>query len=282
MGAFLNAVQSATKPLVWLDPTDYAGGLLAAGAIPWLDCAALVAWRRKAQSLLRSDVVALPLEVVCAEWLAGDAQLKGAMAAKQRVLHPLKALLADVSLRSYLLELARSLRASFAGLPFALVAPSPRAWAGRAYTQTHGAPPDIAIGDEEVESAATYVADFLRTFADCAVDALLLEESLSTQSASREGADLYQPAFNVAAHYRWDIGLHLPADRDGDLRGGAAAFAVAPRARGIPTGLMVPAGFWSGESLPGLQGGDFRYAAIPRGAEPECVLERVALLRESA
>jgi hypothetical protein len=282
MGAFTDAMKSGTHPLVWLDLTDYAGRVLAGGAIPWLDCAAFLAWQRKAQALLKSGVVGLPLATVCEEWAAMHAELVAAMRAKQRILFPLKALLADDALRSHLLEMVRSLRASFSHLPLALVAPYPRTWANRAHAQAHSLQPEAVVNDDDAEVAATYVADFLRTFSDCGVDVLLLEESAVVPASSLESIELQQAVFNLAAHYRWEVGLHLPRGGVCSLRGTAATFVIAPGPCDIPTGLIVPENFWSGEALPALRPGDFLYATIPAQVSPEFVLDGLAVLGGSA
>ena len=109
------------------------------------------------------------------------------MAAKRRAVYPLKTLLADEGLRAHLVELARNLRAGNAGLPLVLVLPSPRRWL--ALAQEQGAPGETGEADEEaIDSASVYIADFLRAFGDCGVDAMLLldeQESAESEPASR-------------------------------------------------------------------------------------------------
>src|SRR5882757_3842478 len=95
---------------LWLDYDAYAGALLANGSVPWLDVDALVGWMRKAQSLLKSDVVAVPMATVVEQWLAVHPELKTAMAARRRAVFPLKTLLADAALRTHLVELSKALR----------------------------------------------------------------------------------------------------------------------------------------------------------------------------
>lgn len=264
---------------LWLDYSAYAGRLLANGTVPWLDVDAASGWVRKAQSLLRSDVVVLPLGEVAASWLEANPDLVKAMGAKRRTVFPLKTLLADEALRAHLVELARVLRSSFTKLPLVLSLPSPRLWLAQAYAQA--LPGEAAeIDADAVDSAAAYMADFLRAFAECGVDGLVLEESAESEPQTAEDQRLYQPVFNVAAHYRWDVGLRLPpgsrcaAGKDG------LAFLLAPRGQdGLPVGIRVPQGFWSGEAPPECLLGGFRYAEIPADAKPESVLDRLAALR---
>ena len=48
---------------------------------------------------------------------------------------------------------------------------------------------------------------------------------------------------------------------------------------GIPNGLWLPDGFWSGASAEAPAAGGFRYARVPADGKPETVLERLATLR---
>ena len=262
---------------LWLDYGAYAGRLLANGAVPWLDVDAASGWLRKAQSLLKSDVVSLPVAAVAADWLRAHPELVGAMAVKRRNVFALKTLLADEGLRAHLATLALVLRASFAGAPLVLALPSPRLWVTLAHAQAH-AGETAEVDADAVDGAAAYVADFLRGFAEAGLDGLLLEESGETEPASAEDLQLYQAVFNVAAHYRWETGLRLPLGRCAAATG--LGFVLAPQAvAGARLGLRVPAAFWDGAPPPGCPDGGFRFAEIPAGASPEGVLERLAALR---
>jgi hypothetical protein len=274
MGRFTELLEAGERPL-WLDATDYAGRLLANGAIPWFDLAAFIAWHGKAHALLRPDVVALPLAPLTAAWLAAHPALADAMKAKRRSVWPLKTLLADDAFRRHAEELLRALRASHEQLPLALVLPSPRHWLAGAYVAAHGAAPEA--GEDEIDSAAMYLADFLRTFGNAGLDAILLEEDARSEPRSLAEVGWYQPVLNVAAHFRWDAGLHLPVAAD--YPGGEAGFdfIVAPRViAGQASGVVPDSGFWQGEAVPAA---DFFLVRIPGDAEPETVLERLALLR---
>lgn len=239
--------------LLWLDYTDYAGTLLAGGRVPWLDVGALLAWQRKAQALLRSDVVALPVGAVAAAWLGAHPALAAAMAAKSRTVFALKALLADEALRSHMRELAEGLRAGFESAPLALVCAAPRAWAGHAYLQAHGR--QAEIDDDAADSAAVQVADFLRVFGESGIDVLMIEES--------DGGAEEQPVLNVAAHYRWEV-----VRRD----------AEALRFDDIAT-PAIPETYWNGGAVQVPGNGGLQYARIPADAQPEAVLDRLARLR---
>jgi len=276
MPAFMDLLSGSRKPL-WLDYSDYAGVLMNKGTVPWLDAAALIAWQRKAQGLLKSDVLAFPVAAVCAAWLDAYPDLRSAMGSKTRTVFAIKTLLADESLRAHLLELARGLRACFAELPLALVCPSPRRWTGLAYQQAHGAAAEVE--DDDADSAAVYIADFLRSFGDVGIDVLLLQEADDGAATAAEALALYQPVLNIAAHYRWAVGLFAPA---GFKDGGSAGlnFVVAAAAHpGVASGCIVPADYWSGAAATDCPPAGFRYATIPADAQPESVLQRLAGLR---
>lgn len=275
MPALLQQLGSGGHGL-WLDYRAYAARLLANGTAPWLEADAAGAWLRKAQSLLKSDVAVLPAADVAEQWLRAHPPLAAAMAAKSRAVFPLKTLLGDEALRAHLVELARVLRALFDKLPLVLAVPSPKRWLTLAHAQAFaGEAPELDA--DTVDSAAAYVADFLRAFADCGIDGLLLCEDAASAPASAEDLSLYQAVFNVAAHYRWDAGLQLPPGSSG-AAGDGPTFVLADQAlAGLPTGIVVPPAFWTGAGAP--PSGAFRYAEIPAEAQPERVLERLALLR---
>jgi hypothetical protein len=276
MGRLAELLSSGKRPL-WIEATAYAERLMANGQVPWGDAAEVVAWHRKAQGLLKSDIVALPVGAVAEAWRQGDSELAAEMSAKKRTTAPLKILLASESLRAHLVEILKGLRASYASQPLALVVPSPRRWVGDAYATAHGEAAEV--GEDEADGAAMYVADFLRAFGESGVDVLLLDESEQSMPANAAEIKWYQSVFNIAAHYRWDSGLRMPLSRDiAGVEG--VDFCIAPQAvNGLPTGVAVDAAFWQGGSAPDVAAGGFRYAEIPVDAVPETTLERLAALR---
>lgn len=277
MGALTERLTAGGRGL-WLDYGAYAARLLAGGQVPWLDADAAGAWLRKAQSLLKSDVATLPVAAVVEAWLQAKPGLVAAMGAKQRTVYALKTLLADEPLRAHLAGLARVVRAGLPGTPLVLALPSPRLWVGLAHTQAHSGEA-AEVDADAVDSAAAYVADFLRGFAEVGLDGLLLQESAPTEPAGAGDLELYQAVFNVAAHYRWEVGLCLPQGR-GALAAPGLAYVLAPVVvPGMATGLCLPAEFWGGAAAPAAPAGGFRYAEIPAAANPEGVLERLAALR---
>lgn len=277
MGRLADLISSGKRPL-WIEATAYAERLMANGAVPWCDVAEVVAWHRKAQGLLKSDVVSLPLDRVAEAWRQGDAELAEEMGAKKRTTAPLKTLLACEPLRDHIVEILKGLRASYGNAPLALVAPSPRRWVGDAYAAAHGEAAEV--GEDEADSAAMYMADFLRSFGESGVDVLLLDESVDSAPAGAAEVKWYQSVFNIASHYRWECGLRLPVAKD--IAGAEGLdFCVSPAAvNGLATGIAVCGEAWSGGGVPEVPDGGFRYVEIPVDAVPEAALERLSALRQ--
>jgi hypothetical protein len=279
VGVLLDKI-NLLRPLVWLDDLAYAERLLGGGRTDWLDATGLVAQRRKAAGLLRADLTVLPAAAMAAAWIEVRPELRQAMAARPRAVVPLRTLLADPGLRARLDELIRALRAGLPGRPLVLAIPSPRRWLAEAWHATHGAAATLSAGAEEIDTAAVYVAEFLRSFGESGLDAVLLQEAPGAEPASATEIAWYQPVLNIAAHYRWDLGLQLP---DGSGFAGPVqhlAFVIAPQPPpGCAAGLALGGGFWSGAPPPQAPAGGFLFAVVPVDAVPERVLERLALLR---
>ena len=270
--------EPADRPLLWLDYADYAAGLLAGGTPPWLNTADCIAWLRKAQGLLQSGVVALPLDVVASAWVSAHADLRQAMAARKKVGYPLRVLLGDAALRGYLVELLNGLRASFGASTLALTCPVPGAWLVQAYRDAFGDAASAEVDDDAVDSASVHIADFLRVFGQSGVDALLLDDSFDAAVVAQSRLALYQPVFNVCGHYRWDAGLLAPEGLE-DGKPTDMTFVVTRASTGDLGGfVLVPESFWT-EGVLADRAGKRLYARIPADGTPEVVLQRLSELR---
>lgn len=282
MRGLIAAIRAAASPMLWLEDATYAGQLLAGGRTPWLDATEYVAFRRKAQNLLRPDLNAVPLVGFLRAWVTARADVREAMAARKRAVFPVRTLLADDGLRSQLMQTLSGLRAAFSASPLVLRLPSPRALVCEAWRLAFGRQAEVDVGADEIDSCAVYVAEFLRSFGASEVDGLLLDESIGTEPANAEELGWYQPVINIATHYRWDLGLHLP---DGSGYAGAAtamAFVIAPRP--IEAGLWIPAlppTVWDSPAPFTPAAGPARYLEVPTDAVPEQVLVRLAELRRA-
>jgi hypothetical protein len=270
VGAWLDRLAASTRPLLWLDDIDYSERLLAGGAAPWLDVASLVSWRRKALVLFDPDQVTLPLAPLSAAWIREHEALRKEMAAKRRATAPLRTLLASVGLRAHVAETLGAFRAS-SPLPLALVIPSPRRWVMDAQRAAFG---EAATADEDAsDGASVIIADFLRSFGECGVDVLLLEEDSASAPASSGELGWYRSTINVARHYGWDVGLRseLPLDAQGEID-----FVISPSSTRY---VEVGADFWSTGAIAPLSAGGFRFLTVPADAQPQIVLDRLDALR---
>jgi hypothetical protein len=279
VAALLERLHDSTRPPLWLDDTAYSTRLFGHDPESWLDVGGVIAFRRKAVALLRPDVIVLPVDVVVSALMRKNPELL--MGVKMRAIAPLRRLLADQDLRGVLVDLAHALRSAFPASTLALVMPSPRRWVGDAYRAAFGDSSDITVGQEETDSSAVYVAEFLSSFGDAGADCVLLVESADSEPTSAAEIGWYQPVINLAKHYRWDLGIYLPtADSfSGEVSG--VDFVVAPRAlAGVPAGAITPLEFWAGADARAVPPGGFRFARIPPDAIPEQVLERLTVLRQ--
>jgi hypothetical protein len=281
MSGLMARIQGGTKPLLWLDDADYAERLLSAGRTPWCDGAAYLAFRRKAHGLLKPDLWALPLSRMLTAWVDAHPALRQAMSAKPRLLVPARTLLADAALRTYLADLLGSLQSGGVGDPLLLAMPSPRALIRQAWQLAFDAAPEDALGEDEIDTCAVYVADFLRSFAATDIAGLLLEEDADDAPASADEVAWYQPVLNVATHFRWAVGLSVPDGCGCVAAPLPAQFVIAPQSLPVqvPQGRVLADDFWTGAAPPATTMDGFFYARVPADAVPEQVLARLSVLR---
>ncbi|MFT4020438.1 MAG: hypothetical protein QM666_02845 [Acinetobacter sp.] len=265
----LTQLLNSGRKILWLDYSDYVEMLLAQGNTPWLDVAPYVALKSTAQSLLRSDVIQLPVESVCAAWIAAHPTLREEMASKKRIGFALKTLLADAKLREHLLALINGLRMSFANIPLALVCPSPHAWMMQAYQMVHGTQNILEFDEDDIDSGSVYIADFLRIFGDSGLDILLLKESANISPM----LELYQSVINVATHYRWEVGIHVT----GEIAENSLDFVISPQPNTV--GRELAPECWIDDTVPDYPNKGFFFVRVPADAKPERVLARIAQLK---
>lgn len=175
-----------------IDWIDYAQALL--GRADWADAASIAALFDKAQRLLPSDLLVLPV-IRHAEAQALRADLRAALAARPAGAQPLRTLLADNALRGTVAATLTRLGESAGAATLALGLPAPEAFATVA-TSLAGLPA-VAADADLADDAAVYLADFVRAFAAAPITALRLSETAFS------GLDA--PIVRVAAHYGWEV-----------------------------------------------------------------------------
>lgn len=268
-GAFVARAGADGQSLLWIDAVDYGHRLLLNGKpMPWDDVGAYLAFARRLQSLLESDVLSLDLGRFFRDRVAQSPALAAAMGEKRRATFPLRTMLADSGARTRLVELVAAVSASHPGLPLLLELPAPADWLCAAW-QAAKKGPAPEIDTEIAETAAMYVADFLRCFAGSTVAGVLLHAG----DAPLDPA-VCQPLANVAAHYRWSFGAKV------EEAGHGFDFIVADHpVAGCLTGLNYRLGAGPPPARPA---NTFLVVQVDADAEPDAVLEQLAALRDAA
>ncbi len=272
---------AADRTPLWIDAWGYGEKLLNKGQpAPWDDVAGLVSLANKLQDLVGSDVLTVEVLPFYDYWLARHPALLQAMAEKRRLGYPLRTLLADPEARSQLHQIVEALGDSHAEVPLVLALPSPRQWMGRACCQARGIE-SVEVSWDDAESASMYLADYLRSFADCRLGGVLVRDLPGEGPADASELARYQPLINVAQHYRWCVVLDGGAVTAIDGCDGNHVLTLGGAIDGL-TGLRIT-DFDNPGDLPTLAGGKhYCHVQVPEGAIPERVLECLENLRRSA
>jgi hypothetical protein len=170
-----------------LDWIDYAEALLGGGAIDWSSPTAVSGLINKAQSLLPSDLVILPVDRMALA-LANPAIL----AVKPRGAQPLRAMLANDDIRASLVETVSMI--SVPALALGLGAPGKLA----VLTSTKAGVPQPEVDEDLVDDAAVYIANFLRVFASSNLTGVIIADD-----GVEQFRPLLAPIEKVAAAYGW-------------------------------------------------------------------------------
>lgn len=260
---------------VWLKSSGYARRLLLGDAgDPWESAAGYLAFFNQAHGLLKPDVGVVDVGDLYRSFLARHPALATEMASRKRATFPLKRMLEEDGPRRLLAEVVEAVAASLRGqTPLVLAMPAPRRWLGEAAALAGRA--EVEIDADMIEDAAMYMADLARAVSGLPIGGLLLEED-----AAAEDGDLSacRPLVNVARHYRWGLALRgRPGRAASDFD--TVISAEPPVVEDLALGLDVSSSLWDGAPLRGLDAGQFYFAEIPVGAEPEAVLHHLARLR---
>lgn len=268
----------------WIDFYRFAESLFGM-KVPWLDEIAFSSFHARVQGLLRSDVITLPVADVANALLASDKALSAAMASKTRCVYPLRRLLEEDRLRRVVANLLGVLRDAHPQAPLVLGIPSPRLWLASAYESVKGGPPPASAASDmdAAESAAVYIADFLRNFQASGVDALLVVEAPGEAPVDAEQLSAYQAIIRCVRHCQWEVGLLDAAALSTPAIGRGLDFCVVSDDSGHDGVLGSPlsAEFFS---CPAASREDMRrclYLDIPPGGALEPVVQCLAELRMS-
>ena len=276
--ASLDTPPSGRSKAVWFDSLAYCRAKLLSGRpVPWAAPGELAAFTAKAQGMFHSDALLVDLADLFAWRASTDSELRAAMGARTRPGYALRTLLADEQARAAAVDAIRTTGAEGRTPPVIVCIPSPARWLTISAAQAgHEAEPPDA---DRADTAAMYIADFLRTFATTPVAGVLLHEG-ATEAAGLIGADAYRPVFNVTDHYGWSALICTEAARawpSGAVAGVAAWIGSAPPVQPPgPWGLHAGDDFWGGGEA--RTDADFVLAVVPAQADPEVVMTRVRAL----
>ena len=123
-----------------------------------------------------------------------------------------------------------------------------------------------------------YLADYLRTYADCPLSGLLIRDEPGEGPSNASELARYQPLVNVAAHYQWQVVLDGCGEGEVDTAAAGGVLLLGADIGGLSgvrvTGIDEPPGVDA--SLPG---NCYFHVAVPENATPERVLEFLDNLR---
>jgi hypothetical protein len=276
--ASLTAPPSGRSRPAWFDSLAYCRAKLLGGApVPWTSPGDLVAFTSKAQGMFGSDALLVDVADLCDERATADLELRAAMGSRSRAGYALRTLLADDTVRTATVDAVRAVSGGGDGTPVVLSIPSPARWLTISAEQAEqpAEPPDA----DRADTAAMYIADFLRVFGTAGVDGLLLDEG-PADAGELVPADAYRPVLNVAENYGWPTLICTPAAAawpNGAVAGIAGWIGTAPpQPAGATWGWYAGSDFWAGAGPDGEP--DLLFAVVPEEADPESVMARVRAL----
>ncbi|MGW3954479.1 hypothetical protein ACWEKM_26900 [Streptomyces sp. NPDC004752] len=261
--SLLSAPPSGRPTALIIDHQRYARAVILQGRpIPWTDPVAFAQYTGQAQGLLGPDTVLLDLGAYYDDALARRDALRADLSARPRTGYALRTMLAHERTALAAVELAE-LVARTTAAPLVVQIPSPMLWLALTH-ELSGAGPLSDLTADHAETAAMYVADWLRRLAAAPVSMLLLDERDPRADLLPQVDDsAWAPVGNVTDHYRWALGHRT-------------GHGVRVAGSGL-TGPRIPQEFWHGDGV-ALPSGDFLLADIPADAAPETVLAQLAKL----
>ncbi|MBL4665096.1 MAG: hypothetical protein JKY23_03975 [Nitrospinaceae bacterium] len=272
------------SPKLWIDFNAYSKKLmLAEGENPWTTPASYMSFYSQAHGLVKADVVVINVWDLFQHWMQEDEQAIPSMSGKKRITVALKTMLAAFAPRELLAEVLTAVSNNYGdSVPVVLVMPSPRSLLAKAHKTANGV--DVEPDESNIDTASMYVADYLRYFSETGLSGVLLKEDSALMPESEEELSWYQPVYNVAKHYRWSVGIHLPFSGDGFVAPEDVDFSIIPAECSVAEnsmGVDISRSLWQGEDnnqlLANTNG--FNYLSIPEDTKPELVLDTLSSLR---
>ena len=269
-------------PKLWIDFNAYTKKLLLAeGENPWANPASYMSFYGQAHGLVNADVVVMDIWDLFHHWMLEDEEAIPSMAGKKRITVAAKAMLEAYAPRELLAEVLTAISNNYGGsVPIVLVMPSPRSLLIRANKAANGV--DVEPEEAHIDTASMYVADYLRYFSEVDLSGVLLREDVDSMPESAEELSWYQPIYNVAKHYRWSVGVHLPFSNDGFNVPDDVNFSIVPADCSVADssdGKDISKALWEAKDTVSPAGNGFNYLMIPEDTTPELVLDTLLSLR---
>jgi hypothetical protein len=271
------------SPRIWINFNAYAKKLLLSeGENPWTTPASYMSFYGQAHGLVKADVAVLDVWDLYQHWMQEDKDALESMVTKRRVTAPVKKMLEAFAPRELLAEVITAVSNNYNGsVPIVLVIPSPRALVVKAYQAANDG--DIEPDEMSVDTAAMYLADYLRYFSGTDLSGVLLKEDESLMPLNSEELSWYQPVFNVTKHYRWAVGVHLPTEIEKFVLPDDINFSIVPAQSGLADGshgIDISEQLWKqGADSLGARNTGFYYLSIPEDSKPELVLDTLSTIK---
>ena len=276
--------QSDTKK--WLDILAYANQLFANGRDDlWSNSDTFLSVFSQGQMLLQSDVLHIPLEHLYVGILEKGDFVHEWAGKKPTFL--LKKLLGLEKPKEFMREILTGIQNShMASKPVVIVIPSPQCWLEQ-IQQFINPGQEVSISEDDIESAAIYMAEYVRLFSTLGIAAIVIDEKDNHLLPLVAVLPLYQPLINIGKHYQWLIGLKQETSGEELVRVinhvdfilvGNIGFTelLSYRENKLPIGGGLNRNFWLAKSATTLKG--LFYGEIPTDAEPENVLSQLKVL----
>jgi len=269
-------------PKLWIDFNAYTKKLLLAeGENPWANPASYMSFYGQAHGLVNADVVVIDIWDLFHHWMLEDEEAIPSMAGKKRITVAAKAMLEAYGPRELLAEVLTAISNNYGdSVPIVLVMPSPRSLLIKANKAANAV--DVEPEEAHIDTASMYVADYLRYFSEVNLSGILLREVPESMPESAKELSWYQPIYNVAKHYRWSVGIHLPFSDTSFNVPEDVNFSIVPSTCSVSDsscGKDISKALWKSMSTVPPVGNGFNYLTIPEETTPELVLDTLSNLR---
>lgn len=273
---------------IWINFISYAERLFSEGRDDlWSNPDTFISIYSQGQRLIRSDILSIPVREIYMNLLNQDEEIYKAWVGRKST-YALKKLLALEEPKQYLKDVLSGLQSLYQeSLPVVLLVSSPESWIRELHEKIKLGE-NLEMNDRLIESAAMYLAEFLRNFSTLGLSAIVIIEDKEWNALNN--VSLYEPMINIANHYKWSVGLELQGVKSeievmNDkidfilINESTISTILSLRKGNIAVGGGLNREFWmngekSDNSLEGLT-----YGEIPRDAKPEKVLSQLERLR---